>query len=216
MTTIATSDPQGMTVAEFDTRTLLEHAAQQARQRQYEKLFIVDVDSHHYETAAMKDILSYMDEPVLRQMAQSTNGGGARSQGVLPGSFGYQDQSGRVTRYPLRPLEKTPPDQERDVELSRRWMDSMGIDIAMLFPTPMLGLGFHPLVEMQVALARAYNRWLVERVLAAEPRIRALLYLPLHDADASLKMIQDFGDKPGVSGSSWSPPTTCPSTRIRS
>jgi predicted TIM-barrel fold metal-dependent hydrolase len=200
MTTIATSDPQGMTVAEFDTRTLLEHAAQQARQRQYEKLFIVDVDSHHYETAAMKDILSYMDEPVLRQMAQSTNGGGARSQGVLPGSFGYQDQSGRVTRYPLRPLEKTPPDQERDVELSRRWMDSMGIDIAMLFPTPMLGLGFHPLVEMQVALARAYNRWLVERVLAAEPRIRALLYLPLHDADASLKMIQDFGDKPGVSG----------------
>jgi predicted TIM-barrel fold metal-dependent hydrolase len=201
MITIPTSDLEGMTVAEFDTRTLLEHAAQQARQRQYEKLFIVDVDSHHYETSSMKDILKYMEEPVLRQMAQSTNGGGARSNGgVLPGSYGYQDQSGRVTRYPLRPLEKTAAGEVRDVELSRRWMDSMGIDIAMLFPTPMLGLGFHPLLEMQVALARAYNRWLVETVLAAEPRIRALLYLPLHDADASYKMVEDFGDRPGVSG----------------
>jgi hypothetical protein len=106
-------------------------------------------------------------------MAQSTNGGGARSAGVLPGSFGYQDQSGRVTRYPLRALEKTPPGQERDVEIGRRWMDSMVIDVAMLFPTPMLGLGFHPLVEMQVALARAHNRWLIERVLATSPASRA-------------------------------------------
>jgi predicted TIM-barrel fold metal-dependent hydrolase len=200
MITLPTSDFQGMTVAEFDTNTLLDHAAQQARQRQYEKLFIVDVDCHHYESAAMKDIISFIQEPVMKQMAQSAAGGGARTSGVLPASIGYQDQSGRVTRYPLRPYEKVPKDKERDVVLTTRWMDSMGVDMAMLFPTPMLQLSFHPLVEMQVALARAYNRWLVERVLAVEPRIRTLLYLPLHDPDASYKMIEEFGHYPGVSG----------------
>jgi predicted TIM-barrel fold metal-dependent hydrolase len=200
MMTLPTSDFEGMSVAEFDTKTLLAHAAEQARQRQYDKLFIVDVDSHHYESAAMKDIINFIDNPVMKQMAQSAAGGGARTSGVLPQSIGYQDQSGRVTRYPLRPYEKTPPSEERDVELTRRWMDAMGVDQTMLFPTPMLQLSFHPLVEMQVALARAYNKWFVERVCAVEPRIRTLCYLPLHDPDASLKMIEDFGDKPGVSG----------------
>ncbi len=84
MITLPTSDFQGMTVAEFDTRTLLAHASQQARQRQYDKLFIVDVDCHHYESAAMKDIGSFIEEPVMKQMAQSAAGGGARTSGVLP------------------------------------------------------------------------------------------------------------------------------------
>ena len=35
---------------EFDTRTLLRNAAEQATARHYEDFFIVDVDSHHYET----------------------------------------------------------------------------------------------------------------------------------------------------------------------
>ena len=50
----------------------------------------------------------------------------------------------------------------------------------------MLQLGLHPQVEVEVALARAYNRWLSERVLAHEPRIRSMLYLPFNDPDASL------------------------------
>jgi predicted TIM-barrel fold metal-dependent hydrolase len=58
----------------------------------------------------------------------------------------------------------------------------------------------HPDLEMQSALARAYNRFVVERILPSEPRLRALLYLPVFDPDACYKMIADFGDKPGVSG----------------
>jgi predicted TIM-barrel fold metal-dependent hydrolase len=198
--TLPTSDIEGMSVAEFDTRTLLKHAAEQARARHYEKLFIVDVDAHHYETAAIKEIITYIDQPVLRQMAQAASMGGARNSTVVPSAIGFQEQSGRVTRYPLRNVEQTPAGEERDIVLARRWMDAMGVDVAMLFPTPMLQLSFHPLVEMQVALARAYNRWMIERVLAPEPRLRSLLFLPLHDPDASYKMIEELGDKPGVSG----------------
>ena len=38
----------------------------------------------------------------------------------------------------------------------------MGIDYTVAFPTPMLLLGMHPQAEVEVALGRAFNRWLIE------------------------------------------------------
>ena len=64
----------------------------------------------------------------------------------------------------------------------------------------MLQLGVHPQVEVEVALARAYNRWLCEKVLSKEPRIRSMLYLPFNDAEATFRMVQDFGKHEGVCG----------------
>src|SRR5579875_3159794 len=92
---LPTSDFKGMAVEEFDTRTLLAHAARQARERHYEELFIVDVDSHHYETESLRDIVEYFEDPVLRQNAKATigrrtTGGG----GLIPGQIGNQDQFG--------------------------------------------------------------------------------------------------------------------------
>jgi uncharacterized protein len=194
------SDFRRMSVAEFDTTKLLAHAARQAEERDYGKFPIVDVDSHHYESESLGEILEYMDDPVLQQLAQSASQTTARSTGMLPGGVGYQDMGGRVMRYPLRRLEKGNPGEHRDVSLTRRWMDSMGVDISVVFPTPMLQLGLHPQVEVEVALARAYNRWLTERVLAQEPRIRSMLYLPFNDPDASFRMVQEMAGKPGVVG----------------
>ena len=99
---------------------------------------------------------------------------------------GYQDMGGRIPRYGLRNLEKTPPGKDqRDAALTKRWMDAVGVDVAVLFPTPMLALGVHPQVEVEIALSRAYNRWLCERVLAHEPRLVSMLYLPFNDPDAT-------------------------------
>jgi len=194
------SDFRQMSVAEFDTTKLLNHAARQAEERGYAKFPIVDVDSHHYESESMLEILEYMDDPVLQQLAKSASQS-ARATGMFAGGIGYQDMGGRVTRYPLRRLEKGNPDEHRDVSLTRRWMDAIGVDISVLFPTPMLQLGLHPQVEVEVALARAYNRWLVERVLAHEPRIRSMLYLPFNDPDAAFRTVQEMGGKPGWSAS---------------
>ena len=44
-------------------------------------------------------------------------------------------------------------------------------------------------------LARAYNRWLCETVLAKDDRIRSLLYLPFNDPESCYQMVKDFGDK---------------------
>jgi uncharacterized protein len=193
------SDFRRMSVEEFDTTKLLAHASKQADERGYDKFPIVDVDSHHYESESMQEILDYMDDPVLQQLAKSASQS-ARTTGMFAGGIGYQDMGGRVTRYPLRKLEQGNGGEHRDVTLTRRWMDAMGVDISVLFPTPMLQLGLHPQVEVEVALARAYNRWLVERVLAREPRIRSMLYLPFNDPDAAFRMVQELGDKPGVVG----------------
>ena len=201
MVDIPLSDFRKMAIEEFDTTKLLAHAANQARERGYDKFPIVDVDSHHYELESLDQILDYMDDPVLQQLARSASqSGGSKGVGVLPGGVGYQDIGGRVLRYSVRKLEKVPGGEHRDVSLTRRWMDAMGTDIAVIFPSPMLQLGLHPQVEMEVAFARAYNRWLVERVLAGEPRIRSMLYLPFNDPAASYRMVQEFAGQPGVVG----------------
>ena len=194
------SDYRKMAVEEFDTSKLLAHAARQASERGYKNFPIVDVDSHHYELESFHEILEYMEDPVLQQLAMSASQATSKGNGVMPGGVGYQDMGGRVTRYPLRKMEKAEGDKHRDITLTKRWMDAMGVDVAVMFPSPMLQLGLHPQVEVEVALGRAYNRWLCERVLAHEPRIRSMLYLPFNDPDAAYRMVKEFGDKKGVAG----------------
>ncbi len=195
-----TADPifRDHSLEEFDTTRLLVNARKQADQRRYEDVFIVDVDSHHYETDSFAEIIGYMEDPVLRHAMLESNGALIGTGGTFAGA--YQGVHGRITRYPGRRREKTPPTPHRDITLTRRWMDALGVDVACLFPTPMLGLGLHPQVNIEVEMARAYNRWLCDRVLSQESRIKSMLYLPLNDPEAALKTIEEFGGKPGVIG----------------
>lgn len=186
-------------VEEFDTRTLLANAARQAEERRYRDFMIVDVDAHHYETDSFAEIIEFIEDPVQRHLAQYTQG---RNLSGQQGPPGHQEMSGRITRYPGRAREKkmmtAPP--HRDITLTKRWMDAIGVDIACIFPTPMLALALHPQVEVEVGLARAYNRWLTETILAGEPRIKSMLYLPMNDPGAALRVVEEFGDRPGVIG----------------
>ena len=134
-----------MSVDSFDTNSVLKNAARQRDQRNFVDVLIVDVDSHHYESESMLEIIKYMEDPVLRQLAQSSTQVNQRGSMFALGRVGYQDIGGRVTRYPLRKLEETPADGiHRDVHLTHKWMDAMGVDYTCMFPTPMLGLAMHP------------------------------------------------------------------------
>ncbi len=186
-----------LSVEEFDTTTLLQHAQEQAIQRRYEDFFICDIDGHHYETESFKNIVEYIEDPVMRDQARYQGFGGP---GIASGGGNYQALGGRVTRYPGRRKEKTPAGTNRDIAMTKRWMDAIGIDVLNIFPTPMLGLGFTPRVEVEVALARAYNRWLCDEILAHEPRIRSSLYLPMNDPEAAYKVVEEFAGRKGVVG----------------
>src|SRR6476620_7805387 len=115
------SNSRRMPVEEFDTRIALSHAANQARQRGYQNFPIIDVDSHHVEYEHLADILTFVEDPVLRQLIEASTISGYRGVGAIPGALGYQDYGGRVMREPLRRLEKTEAGPHRDATLTRRW-----------------------------------------------------------------------------------------------
>src|SRR6266851_3531967 len=189
-----------VTVDELNTTRLLAHARQQAHQRKFDDMMIVDVDAHHYENEHMKDILPFMENDVLRQLSMAQGMKGGRGT-LIPQQIGYQDMGGRVTRYPLRGSEKVEPGRHRDVQLGHRWMDAMGVDYSCLFPTGMLSIGLHPQKEMEVQLCWAYNRWLTEKVLPESGgRFYSMLSLPFNDPDESLRQVEKFGDRKHVGG----------------
>jgi predicted TIM-barrel fold metal-dependent hydrolase len=70
----------------------------------------------------------------------------------------------------------------------------------VVFPTPMLVLGMHPQVEMEVVIGNAFNKWLTEEVLPQDPRIKAMLYLPFNHPEASVKAVEMYADNPSVIG----------------
>ena len=112
----------------------------------------------------------------------------------------YQNMGGRIARLTGRDKELAPPNVHRDVGLTKRWMDAMGIDVICLFPTPMLTLGAVPRREVENELAMAYGRWLCDKVLSVEPRIRSMLYLPFNDPAACIRMVEELGDRKGIIG----------------
>jgi predicted TIM-barrel fold metal-dependent hydrolase len=190
-----------ITVEELNTSRLLSHARKQAVQRKFDDMLIVDVDAHHYENEHFAEILPFMENEVLKQLALSGRASTRARPNLTPQTVGFQDMGGRVTRYPLRGTEKTKDGYARDVELGHRWMDAMSVDYSCLFPTGMLSIGLHPQSEMEADLCWAYNRWLTEKVLPdSSDRFFSMLTLPFSDPDECLRHVERFGDCKHVGG----------------
>ncbi len=193
---LPTSDRyQKMSVDSFNTEKLLTNASRQRDARKFQDFPIIDTDAHQYETESISEIIEFIDDDVLQHL------GRANPNFFSGGRGGYQPMGGRITRYPLRKIEETPSDgTHRDIHLSRRFMDAMGVDYLCLFPTGMLSVGLMPQKDVELALSRAYTRWMVEKVLPGDPRVKGLVYLPFNSPDECYKVVQEFGDKPGVAG----------------
>jgi hypothetical protein len=187
-----------------DSRETLANARRDIKALGLDDYFIVDVDSHHDESVSWPEVISYLTDPVLRDTAeQNIRNWGYQDNFALsntvPG-LRLQDVGGRVPHGGVLREEVPPGDDHRDVELVRRAMDSMGIDIQIVFPQTMLEIGLHPVPEIVTDLMFAYNRWYTETILSRDPRIKTMLGLPLENPDASLDMIAEFADHPGVIG----------------
>lgn len=181
----------------FDTSVHLRKAKEQAAARSFDDILIVDVDAHHYESQWMADIYQYIEDPVLRQTALSDRGNGST---LITNHATNQFNAGRLLRYNHRTGEQAVDGEHLDVTRSKRQRQSIGIDFQIVFPTPMLELGMHPDPRVEAAFAWAYTRWWTEEVLTGDPGMRSLVYLPFRDPDACMRMIEEFGDRPGVVG----------------
>jgi predicted TIM-barrel fold metal-dependent hydrolase len=114
-----------VTVEELNTSKLLAHAAEQARERKYEEMLIVDCDAHHYENENFNEILPFIENDVLRQLTMSGRAKGRHS--IVPGQVGYQDMSVDYScLFPTGMLNVgLHPQKEMEVELCwayNRWL----------------------------------------------------------------------------------------------
>lgn len=185
-----------------DSRDILAHARARA-ERDFGDVFIVDIDSHHMEAESWRDIMSYVDDEVVRFQALDhlKNRTGAPPYG-LSGDLAlrYQDCGGRILHQAKRGEAVDDDSVHRDVTLARRAYESFGADYTVVFPTPMLNLGMHPQFDMEALLSTAYNRWFVDKILPQDKALKSMIYLPFNDPDAALRTVEEFGDADGVIG----------------
>ena len=185
-----------------DTRDILARETKYQIEKGFNDWTIVDVDAHHSEMSSWREVVEYIDDPILKHYGtefQSRTGGAPGLSNAMPG-LRYQDIGGRVPHQTQIGEAVEDSSNHRDVTLIRRSMDAMGLNHQILFPGNLLQLGTHPQPRVEAHLALAYNRWVCERILPADDRVKTLLYLPISEPDMCLKIIREFGENPNVSG----------------
>ncbi len=112
-----------------DTRDILAHAAKDAKKlRDY---FIVDVDAHVTEIAFWNEITDLIDSEVYRHWAHSFRdraGGGAGALLNISPGMSQQDVFGRIPHDHMQGENSDHKTKHRQVVLTERAMDAMGID----------------------------------------------------------------------------------------
>src|SRR5262245_7670260 len=120
----------------------------------------------------------------------------------LNGDLGlrYQSVGGRIPHQDGLREKVDDTGVHRDVTLTRRAMDSLGVDNMVVFPTPMLFIGLHPQPEMEIWLSRAYNKWMQEKLLSADDRIKFLAVLPYNTPEECERIVTETAGKKGIIG----------------
>src|SRR5256886_8155464 len=185
-----------------DTRDILSHATIQAEG--IEDYFLVDIDAHVTETQFWSEIIDLIDNDVIRQMGQAMAARPGTANTALLNSqpgVAFQNVYGRIP-HQLALLETVDGGGEchHFTELARRSMDAMGLDYQVVFPTPMLTLGMHPQDDIEAALGAAYNKWLVERILPEDDRLKGMIYLPFNTPEACVEGVKKYAHIDSIIG----------------
>ena len=81
-----------------------------------------------------------------------------------------------------------------------RFLDEVGIDTTVLYPTLGLSFGnvFH--LDWSIALARAYNDWLYETYLNKSARFKGMALIPMQEPEAAAEELRRAVEKLGFCG----------------
>jgi predicted TIM-barrel fold metal-dependent hydrolase len=82
----------------------------------------------------------------------------------------------------------------------RAFLDTADLSGTVLYPTAALGFARVKEVEWGVALAQAYNDWMSEHFMKADPRIRSIALLPVQDPQAAAKELRRAVTELGMVG----------------
>jgi len=169
---------------------------------------VLDADTHIAEPLEMWDHLDpewHPRRPVVVQVPQDTQYGGSDHMWLIDGRI-YPQAAGRGGNLLVTPTSQTTVASRKDIkarellDLPTRFEDmkATGTDAQVVFPTLFLAyLTFD--VAYEVALARAYNRYLADVSDRSEGRIRWVLVPPLRNIEATIEEMQ-FAKHHGACG----------------
>ena len=150
-------------------------------------VLIVDADIHIDDHPAA--LAPYCDMPWRRSL---------ELQGTLPQRYlsapGYSPQLGLDPPFPggLNARHTSTAAQMREE------LDALSIDVGVVFPDHLLLMAQLPRADYAAALARAYNRWLLERWLTVEPSLYGALVAAPQDPEDAAREIERYAGHPNV------------------
>jgi hypothetical protein len=81
-----------------------------------------------------------------------------------------------------------------------RFLDGLGLDAAVLYPTDGLVFGKMVDVDLAIGTARAYNDWLHATYLQRDPRLKGIALIPLQEPEAAVAELRRAVTELGMVG----------------
>ena len=201
---------------------MLAHAVRDTTRKKFDDFLIVDIDAHVSESAFWDEMTDFIPSDVWKYNAKSFKERGNATACRMRTRASVPERVRPRARTPASPRNRCRQGVHKQAALSRRAIESMGIDYMCCSRPPMLGLGMHPQPEVEVQLARAYNRWLTRAHPAAGRRAsRRCSTCRSTTPRRATQMVENSATRRAWSAS-WSPPCatsrctttpTCGSTR---
>jgi predicted TIM-barrel fold metal-dependent hydrolase len=171
---------------------------------------IIDADTHISEGAAMwamMDKAMYPRRPILVSVPEDTWVGNRNAFWLIDGEI-YPKPAGKGSFNLVTPsaqkvqegrTDSTPGSREM-TDIERRLADMNRLDTAAQVVYPTLFLVYNTKdIELEIALCRAYNRFLANACAQSNQRIRWTAVLPLHSMKESIAEIR-FAQQNGAVG----------------
>ena len=152
-------------------------------------MLVVDVDVHIHESPAA--LAPYIEMPWRKTLEHLA---------TVPAR--YLDIPGFAPNISLWPSFPQSGGDRRNTVTSavqmRQDLDELGVDIGVLFPDHLLSHAALKQEDYAVALARAYNRWLVEEWLTQDNGLKGAIIAPHHNPVAAADEIRRYAAHPHV------------------
>jgi predicted TIM-barrel fold metal-dependent hydrolase len=171
---------------------------------------VIDADTHIAESRRMWDLFEpklYPRRPVLLYGPEDTLYGKKNVFWLIDGNI-FPKPAGKGGFSLITPSESAFQSGRTDIEIGCRElsnvparladMDRLNVDVQVVYPTLFLVyLTDDP--ELELALCRAYNRWLAEAWAQSNNRVRWVVVPPLKSIDETVRELR-FGKENGAVG----------------
>lgn len=177
----------------ISTERLADEAAQALAPETLEDLLIVDTDVHVHESPG--ELAPYSDMPWrvalenIKDRPETYLDIPSFSPGVSDGSY----QAKFPTAHEGARMVWSP-------EQMRTELNQIDVDLGLLFPDHLLKLPVLTQREYAAALARAYNRWLVDKWASQEKGLLGLIIACTQDPEDAAREIDRYADNPAIAG----------------